>query len=213
MSCTVLFAISVPNACTDEATSALDATSRVLVFEAIKHWRRNKTTIVITHDLSQISQSDFVYVLKDGRVAEGGYRDDLEVSGGEFQQMYTLQAEAGGVAAKDEDTWSITEARRDIEDAEKMLERQHARSPSVAAIRRESMAIPPVTLSSWMFEAVSDLTRTAAGQLPSTMVAERETTRLSRYVPMEAFTGELPPYLANAVPRHLPSTFPCPHLQ
>jgi ABC-type multidrug transport system fused ATPase/permease subunit len=44
--------------------SALDATSRVLVFEAIKRWRANKMTVVITHDLSQISTSDFVYVLK-----------------------------------------------------------------------------------------------------------------------------------------------------
>ena len=210
MSFVVSFAISVSNAGTDEATSALDATSRILVFEAIKHWRRNKTTIVITHDLSQISQSDFVYVLKDGRVAEGGYREDLEVGGGEFQQMSTLQAQAGGFATKDEDTWSITEARRDIEDAEKMLERQYAGSPSAAAIRRESMAIQPVTLSSWMFEAVSDLTRTAAGQLPSSMVAERETTRLSRYVPMDAFTGDLPIVPRERRPSTLAIEIPIP---
>ncbi|KAF8692795.1 P-loop containing nucleoside triphosphate hydrolase protein, partial [Rhizoctonia solani] len=68
----------------DEATSALDATARILVFEAIKAWRRNKTTIVITHDLSQIAPSDFVYVMKDGRVVQEGYR-------------YNLQAERGGV--------------------------------------------------------------------------------------------------------------------
>ena len=210
MSCSVSFLISVPNVGADEATSALDATSRILVFEAIKHWRRNKTTIVITHDLSQISQTDFVYVLKDGRVAEGGYREDLEVGGGEFQQMATVQAEAGGVAAKDDDTWSITAARRDIDDAEKMLEPQYGRSPSVAAVRRESMAIHPVTLSSWMIEAVSDLTRTAAGQLPSAMVAERETTRLSRYVPMEAFTGDLPPVPRERRPSTLAIDIPFP---
>ena len=57
---------------TDEATSALDVTSRILVFEAIKRWRQNKTTIVITHDLSQITPTDFVYVLKDGEVVEFG---------------------------------------------------------------------------------------------------------------------------------------------
>ncbi|KAG2006754.1 multidrug resistance protein 1, variant 2 [Coprinopsis cinerea AmutBmut pab1-1] len=62
----------------DEATSALDPTSRILVFEAMKHWRRNKTTIVITHDLSQIQKDDFVYVVKAGRVVEQGYRGDLE---------------------------------------------------------------------------------------------------------------------------------------
>ncbi|KAG8734642.1 hypothetical protein FRC10_011599 [Ceratobasidium sp. 414] len=63
----------------DEATSALDATARILVFEAIKAWRRNKTTIVITHDLAQIAPSDFVYVMKDGRVVQEGYRYNLEV--------------------------------------------------------------------------------------------------------------------------------------
>ncbi|KAH9000642.1 P-loop containing nucleoside triphosphate hydrolase protein [Lactarius hatsudake] len=194
----------------DEATSALDATSRVLVFEAIKHWRRNKTTIVITHDLSQISQTDFVYVLKDGTVAEGGYREDLEIGGGEFQRMATIQAEAGGIAAKDEDTWSVTAARRHIEDAEKILESQNGGSPSVAAVRRESMAIHSVTLSSWMFEAVTDLTRSAAGRLPSTMVAERETTRLSRYVPMEAFTGDLPPVPRQRRPSTLAIDIPLP---
>lgn len=61
----------------DEATSALDATSRVVVFENMKAWRKNKTTIVITHDLSQIVSDDFVYVMKNGIVVEQGFRSDL----------------------------------------------------------------------------------------------------------------------------------------
>ncbi|KAJ6510566.1 P-loop containing nucleoside triphosphate hydrolase protein [Mycena sanguinolenta] len=62
----------------DEVTSALDPTSRVGVFEAIRHWRRGRTTIVITHDLAQIAADDFVYVLKDGCVVETGCRADLD---------------------------------------------------------------------------------------------------------------------------------------
>lgn len=61
----------------DEATSALDATSRVTVFANLKQWRQNRTTIVITHDLSQITSDDFVYVMKNGIVAEQGFRSDL----------------------------------------------------------------------------------------------------------------------------------------
>lgn len=69
----------------------------MLVFEAIKRWRANKTTIVITHDLSQITSSDFVYVLKNGRVAEQGYRHDLEqVPKGHFREMMDAQATTGG---------------------------------------------------------------------------------------------------------------------
>lgn len=43
----------------------------------MKRWRRNKTTIVITHDLSQIVPEDFVYVMSNGIVAEQGFRSDL----------------------------------------------------------------------------------------------------------------------------------------
>ncbi|KAJ7641490.1 P-loop containing nucleoside triphosphate hydrolase protein [Roridomyces roridus] len=62
----------------DEATSALDPTSRVAVFEAVRRWRQGRTTIVITHDLAQIQDTDFVYVLKDGCVVESGCRLDLD---------------------------------------------------------------------------------------------------------------------------------------
>lgn len=47
------------------------------MFENMKRWRKNRTTIVITHDLSQIVSDDFVYVMKDGLVAEHGFRSDL----------------------------------------------------------------------------------------------------------------------------------------
>ncbi|KAF8147748.1 P-loop containing nucleoside triphosphate hydrolase protein, partial [Mycena galopus ATCC 62051] len=72
----------------DEATSALDPTSRVAVFDAVRCWRRGRTTIVITHDLAQISGDDFVYVLKDGCVVESGPRVDLDMYvGGVFGSM------------------------------------------------------------------------------------------------------------------------------
>ena len=93
----------------DEATSALDATSRILVFEALKRWRMNKTTIVITHDLSQIESTDFVYVLKDGRVVEQGFRYDLESVSeerddcrGEFRKMMEQQNQTGSFLPEQE---------------------------------------------------------------------------------------------------------------
>lgn len=64
----------------DEATSALDATSRLLVSEAVKQWRQNRTTIIITHDLTPIGPHDFVYVMTDGCVVEQGYRSELEAN-------------------------------------------------------------------------------------------------------------------------------------
>jgi ATP-binding cassette, subfamily B (MDR/TAP), member 1 len=61
----------------DESTSALDYVSRKAVMEAIRDWRRGKTTIIITHDFSQIRDEDVVYALEDGRIIEDGYRHAL----------------------------------------------------------------------------------------------------------------------------------------
>ena len=62
----------------DEATSALDYASKVRVMDAIRDWRREKTTIIITHDISQIRERDFVYVLEKGVVIQEGIRHALE---------------------------------------------------------------------------------------------------------------------------------------
>ncbi|SPO29715.1 related to STE6 - ABC transporter [Ustilago trichophora] len=77
----------------DEATSALDPTTRHLVHEAIKTWRKGKTTIIITHDLSQIQHEDFLYLLESGHVVQQGYRSDLEAKDGPFRQMSMQQSQ------------------------------------------------------------------------------------------------------------------------
>ncbi|ETI26967.1 hypothetical protein G647_10066 [Cladophialophora carrionii CBS 160.54] len=61
----------------DEATSALDNTSKMYVMHSIREWRRGRTTIIITHDLSQIRDEDCVYVLQGGRVIQEGRRKSL----------------------------------------------------------------------------------------------------------------------------------------
>ena len=63
----------------DESTSALDQQNRLAVMEAVRRWRRGKTTIIITHDISQIFPGDYLYIMKDGFVVEEGYRKFLEV--------------------------------------------------------------------------------------------------------------------------------------
>ncbi|EMC94702.1 hypothetical protein BAUCODRAFT_124301 [Baudoinia panamericana UAMH 10762] len=62
----------------DESTSALDHISRALMMDAIRLWRRGKTTIVITHDISQIQPEDYVYLLEHGKLVQEGYRKHLE---------------------------------------------------------------------------------------------------------------------------------------
>ncbi|KAL8918630.1 MAG: hypothetical protein Q9172_005346 [Xanthocarpia lactea] len=62
----------------DEATSALDHISKGMVMDAVREWRRGKTTIIITHDLSQIADDEFAYILDKGVVIQEGYRQALE---------------------------------------------------------------------------------------------------------------------------------------
>lgn len=62
----------------DEVTSGLDPTSRVLIMEAIRKWRKGKTTIIITHDISQIQKHEYVYVMDKGCLVQEGFRKDLD---------------------------------------------------------------------------------------------------------------------------------------
>ena len=180
--------------CADEATSALDATSRVLVFEAIKRWRANKTTVVITHDLSQISASDFVYVLKGGRVVEQGYRYDLEQAhGGEFRDMMDAQGATGGFLPEKE---AVVPDRQQLDvileqaEAEKEAELESVGDDAGRFnLKHQSLARPalrPVTLGNWMFEAVQDLTKQ---QQP--VISDLPSKRASRFIPADAFAKEM----------------------
>lgn len=75
----------------DEATSALDSYSERLIQEALNSLAHKTTIIVVAHRLSTISHADYIYVLKDGRIAqEGTYAELMQVEG-HFQKMARLQ--------------------------------------------------------------------------------------------------------------------------
>ncbi|GAA6054523.1 hypothetical protein JCM3770_005828 [Rhodotorula araucariae] len=112
----------------DEATSALDATSRLLVNEAVKRWRDNRTTIIITHDLAPIGPDDFVYVMADGRVVEQGYRTDLEAdAGGPFATLSATQQ--GPAPARSSPFLGATELDDDEDDEAEVLDDEDLVAP------------------------------------------------------------------------------------
>ena len=72
----------------DEATSALDQISKSRVMRAIREWRSNKTTIIITHDMALVEAGDYAYVLQDGIIVQEGFRANLEkLEVGPFQPL------------------------------------------------------------------------------------------------------------------------------
>ncbi|KAJ5949072.1 hypothetical protein N7454_000656 [Penicillium verhagenii] len=62
--------------------TALDHTNRVAVMKVIRQWREGKTTIIITHDMSQILEDNFVYIMEHGSIAHSGFRQELETRAG-----------------------------------------------------------------------------------------------------------------------------------
>ncbi|KAH8700244.1 ABC a-pheromone efflux pump AtrD [Talaromyces proteolyticus] len=65
----------------DEFTSALDFENRATIMEAVRKWRKGLTTIIITHDITNILEEDFVYVLEAGNIIASGLKKDLMMSG------------------------------------------------------------------------------------------------------------------------------------
>lgn len=61
----------------DEATSALDNETEALVQENIREVMAGRTCITIAHRLTTIVDSDYICVIKAGKVAEKGTHDEL----------------------------------------------------------------------------------------------------------------------------------------
>ncbi|RKF73766.1 ABC transporter B family member 6 [Golovinomyces cichoracearum] len=61
----------------DEATCALDQISRDKVTAEIRKWRKNKTTVIITHEVSEVLDDEYIYVIDNGLVIEEGIRKSL----------------------------------------------------------------------------------------------------------------------------------------
>lgn len=62
----------------DESVSALESAVRDKIMRETRKWRRHKTTIIITHELAQIHDDDYVYVLADGKTLDHGLRKHLD---------------------------------------------------------------------------------------------------------------------------------------
>ncbi|CAI2165782.1 1922_t:CDS:1 [Funneliformis geosporum] len=71
----------------DEATSALDLTLDSKVQEALENCRKNRTTIVVTHHLKHIRDTDLVYVMHEGEIVESGTKSELLNINGHYSNL------------------------------------------------------------------------------------------------------------------------------
>jgi ABC-type multidrug transport system fused ATPase/permease subunit len=75
----------------DEATSALDSESEKKIQTTIEELAGKITIIIISHRLSTVKNSDYIYVLEGGKIIESGTWAELTSSKSRFQQLKELQ--------------------------------------------------------------------------------------------------------------------------
>jgi len=81
----------------DEPTAALDAETEHALFEryaAAASERRDRLTILVSHRFSTVRMADLIVVLDGSRVVEVGGHNALMAKGGQYAELYGIQAAA-----------------------------------------------------------------------------------------------------------------------
>ncbi|HEU4907277.1 MAG TPA: ABC transporter ATP-binding protein [Propionibacteriaceae bacterium] len=78
----------------DEPTASLDARAEYELFSSLHEVLRGRTALIISHRFSTVRTADRIYVLDHGRVVEQGNHDQLMALGGQYAELFNLQASA-----------------------------------------------------------------------------------------------------------------------
>lgn len=73
----------------DDSTSAIDSATEDRIQRAIYTAAKGRTTIMITHRLSQIRWADLIIVLKNGRIVASGKHEDLLGTSEAYRRIFT----------------------------------------------------------------------------------------------------------------------------
>jgi ATP-binding cassette subfamily B protein len=76
----------------DEPTSALDPVAEWQIFECIRELAQGRAVILISHRFSTVRTADRIHILDEGRIVESGSHDELIARGGQYAEMYEVQA-------------------------------------------------------------------------------------------------------------------------
>lgn len=75
----------------DDAMSAVDANTEKNILNNLIKFRKDKTTIIIAHRISQVQNCDNIIVLDEGEISEMGNHDELMKNGKWYKKQYEDQ--------------------------------------------------------------------------------------------------------------------------
>ena len=78
----------------DEPTAALDPRAEHELFERIRTMASGRTVLLISHRFSSVRSADRIFVLRGGRLVEQGTHEELLAEGGQYAELFSLQAAA-----------------------------------------------------------------------------------------------------------------------
>ena len=76
----------------DEPTASLDAIATEQIKNSLDAIKEGRTVVIISHSLSQILDSDCIYVMKKGTVVESGTHDELISLQGSYREIFDASA-------------------------------------------------------------------------------------------------------------------------
>ncbi len=78
----------------DEPTASLDPRAEAELFSQMRRLAEGRSVLLVSHRFSSARAADRIYVLDAGRVVETGSHDELMAEGGQYAELFTLQARA-----------------------------------------------------------------------------------------------------------------------
>ena len=81
----------------DEPTASLDAIATEQIKASIDAIKAGRTVIIISHNIGQIIDADYIYVLKEGHVVQGGKPDEVYQQGGVYKDIFDASARSMNV--------------------------------------------------------------------------------------------------------------------
>jgi ABC-type multidrug transport system fused ATPase/permease subunit len=94
----------------DEPTASLDAIATEQIKNSLDAIKKNRTVIIISHSISQIIDSDCIYAMQLGRIAESGVHEEIYAKSGVYKNIFDAMARSLNIEKiaktySDEEDW------------------------------------------------------------------------------------------------------------